>query len=136
MFKTAFEPGERVSKEFMKPTLTKQSFRDECDVNNVLRKYAKTGVMEHLNRYQGDYGDYSGVVDYQSCVQQVQRANDMFQSLPSKVRSKFANDPGKFLEFALDESNRDAMRELGLLKPEASVVAPSSSGDENGAVSS
>lgn len=136
MFKCAFDPATRVSKEFVKPSLTKQSFKDECDVNNVLRKYAKTGVMEHLNRFQGDYGDYTSVVDYHSCVMQVQRAEEMFMTLPSKVRSKFANDPGRFLDFALDASNKDAMRDLGLLKPVVSPDSPVSSDGSSGAVSS
>jgi hypothetical protein len=40
----------------------------------------------------------------------------MFMSLPAKIRSRFQNDPGAFLDFVQNPENRDEMIELGLAK--------------------
>ena len=38
----------------------------------------------------------------------------MFLDLPAKVRDRFKNDPGQFLEFATDPSNVDELVKMGL----------------------
>ena len=43
-------------------SMTKQSFADECDINNIMKRYIKDGVVNHLNTYQGNYGDFTGAV--------------------------------------------------------------------------
>ena len=34
-----------VTKTFSKPSRAKQSFKDECDINSIMAKWQKTGVM-------------------------------------------------------------------------------------------
>lgn len=38
-------------------SLTHQSFKDECDVNNIVRAYTQTGMINHLPRTEPQYGD-------------------------------------------------------------------------------
>ena len=102
---------------FSKPSLAKQSFRDECDINNILRKFNVTGQLP-VGSVQPQYGDFSGITDYQSALNAVMAAQDSFLQLPAKVRAKFDNDPALFLEFASDEANKDEMKALGLLRHE------------------
>jgi phage internal scaffolding protein len=112
---------------FSKPSLTKQSFRDECDINNILRQFNVTGELP-TGSVQPQYGDFSGITDYQSALNAVMAAQDSFLQLPAKVRAKFDNDPALFVEFASDEANRDEMKALGLLHEEtaqAVVTSPS-----------
>lgn len=112
---------------FSKPSLVKQSFRDECDINNILRKFNVTGQLP-VGSVQPQYGDFSGITDYQSALNAVMAAQDSFLQLPAKVRAKFANDPALFVEFASDEANKDEMKALGLLREEiaqAVVLSPS-----------
>jgi len=112
---------------FSKPSLTKQSFRDECDINNILRQFNVTGQLP-AGSVQPQYGDFSGITDYQSALNAVMAAQDSFLQLPAKVRAKFDNDPALFVEFASDEANRDEMKALGLLHEEtvqAVVTSPS-----------
>jgi len=112
---------------FTRPSRTKQSFRDECDINNILRKFNVTGQLP-VGSVQPQYGDFSGVTDYQSALNAVMAAQDSFLALPAKVRSRFANDPALFVEFASDEANKDEMRALGLIREEtakAVVLSPS-----------
>jgi len=110
---------------FSKPSLTKQSFRDECDINNILRKFNVTGELP-VGSFQPQYGDFSGITDYQSALNAVMAAQDSFLALPAKVRAKFDNDPALFVEFASDEANKDEMKALGLLSQETAQAVVSS----------
>ncbi len=112
---------------FIRPSRTQQSFRDECDINNILRQFNVTGQLP-AGSVQPQYGDFSGITDYQSALNAVMAAQDSFLQLPAKVRAKFDNDPALFVEFASQEANRDEMKALGLLHKEtaqAVVKSPS-----------
>lgn len=94
---------------------TKQAEAAACDINNIMAKYAKTGVLEHAKRYEGQYGDFTSVEDFHSNIQTIVQADEAFLSLPAKVRKRFDNDPANFLAFATDDANYDEMIEMGLL---------------------
>lgn len=113
----------RVSVGDLGESRTKQGFRDECDINVIMKRYERDGIVQHLNRYGGDYGNFVYVQDYQTSLNQVLEAREMFDSLPASVRSRFANDAGAFLRFATDEANRDELRRMGLLKAEQPAQA-------------
>lgn len=113
--------------KFTSPSLTKQSFKDECDINNIVSRFAKTGVLDHEVLVKPKFGDFLGVSDYQSALNQVIEAEEAFDNLPAKVRSRFKNQPVEFLEFCADEKNYHEMVELGLIEPSQSV-APKGSG--------
>jgi len=132
LIRKAYDPQMRVSFETTGESRTKQSEAQACDINHILRRYAKTGIVEHLNRYGGDYGDFTGVQDYQDSLNQVLAAREAFGSLPAKLRRRFENDPASFLAFVSDPANREEMMELGLLKP-ASTPAPAPAADDDGA---
>ena len=85
---------------------TKQSFKDECDVNLIIQKHTRMGTLSHLEQWGGEYGAYAGF-DYHEAQNQIANATSMFETLPAAVRSKFANDPGKFIDFVNDPENRD-----------------------------
>lgn len=101
---------------FTKPSRTKQADRDQCDINVIMAKYEQHRVVEHLNRFQGRYGDFTMAVDYQTALNSVMEAQSMFMSLPASVRLKFDNDAGRFLEFATDLRNQDELIKLGLAR--------------------
>lgn len=100
--------------------LTKQSFKDECDINNILKKYEKTGILEHRAKYEGQYADVTGTVDYQTALNTVRDAEAAFMSLPASIRTEFENDPHEFLEFAQNPENEEALIEMGLATPKRS----------------
>lgn len=110
---------------FTRPSRTQQSFRDECDINNILRNFNVTGQLP-VGSVQPQYGDFSGVTDYQSALNAVMAAQDSFLQLPAKLRARFDNDPALFVEFASDEANKDEMRALGLIREETAQAVVSS----------
>lgn len=99
------------------PSQVRQSDADACDINNIMKRYERDLIIDHVNRYQGQYADVTGMVDYHTAQNIVTRSLEAFMTLPASVRDQFNNDPGKFLEFADDPQNADAMREMGLAKP-------------------
>ena len=117
----------------------------DADINNIMKRYERTGLLDHVNQYQGDYGDYTNVpVDYHDALNFVRNSQEMFMTLPAAVRARFDNDPGAFLKFVEDPANADAMVEMGLAtkvtdrqgegasggSPEPSPETPSGGGQE------
>lgn len=117
-FKTAYDSSmPRVQFETTGPSLTRQASKAECDVNRIMDRFEKTGILEHRNTFQGSYGDYTDVPqDYHEAVNQVIEANEMFMTLPAKTRKRFGNDPAEFVDFVSDPDNKDEMARLGLTK--------------------
>lgn len=120
-----YRKHKRVQLKFSKPSRTKQAEADAADINKIMAKYQKTGILPHLNNRVPTYGDFSEVTDYQDALNTVMRAEAAFMALPSSVRAKFDNDPARFLDFTQDPANLDALREMGLAPPAPPVqVAP------------
>lgn len=109
-----FRKHERVQKVFKKPSRTLQSEAAACDINLIMKKYEKTGMITHVRKTSGFYGDVSEVTDYHSAANFVAVAHESFMSLPSSVRERFKNDPGEFLAFVEDPKNADELIEMGL----------------------
>lgn len=123
----ADENSDRSKLVFTRPSRTQQSFRDECDINHILKRFNVTGQLP-VGSVQPQYGDFSGITDYQSALNAVMAAQESFLQLPAKVRAKFDNDPARFVDFASNEANKDEMKALGLLSQEtvqAVVSSPS-----------
>ena len=95
--------------------LTEQHHKDEVDVNRIVARYNKTGVIDHLNDFEAKYADLTGY-DYQDAQNTIAAANSMFEGLPSDIRKKFDNDPVAFLQFTDDPKNAQAMIDLGLAR--------------------
>lgn len=114
-------------------SLAVQDARDEVDINTIVRRFGLTGQLPDEVRVP-QYGDFVGLDDYHSAMNAVADANESFDALPADLRSRFNNDPAVFVEFCLDERNRDEMTKLGLLKPvepapaEPAPVIPEPSG--------
>lgn len=93
---------------------TKQSFAPESNINLIIARYEKTGIADHLNHHQGNYGDFIAADDYHTSINRVREAEASFMTIPAGVRSKFDNDPAKFLAFVQDPENFDEMVTMGL----------------------
>lgn len=99
------------------PSLTRQEFAAECDINTLMSQYEKTGVINHFNSGEPQYVDFTEIPDLQNSLHVLADATAAFMSLPATVRRDFNNDPTQFLEFASDPKNLDKMREYGLAPP-------------------
>lgn len=99
-------------------TLTQQHFKDECDINNILRQFNVTGLLPE-STLSPRYGDFTGITDYHSALNQVIAAEDEFMRLPANIRSRFDNDPANLIDFLEKSENKDEAIKLGLInKPD------------------
>jgi len=105
---------------------TKQSFKAQCNVNTIVDKARRTGLVSHLNSKTPVYMDVTQVPDFQTAYAIVQEAQDAFDALDARVRRRFDNDPGKMVEFLSDVRNNAEAAELGLIKKvESNIDTPS-----------
>ncbi len=91
---------------------TKQHFTDDCDVNKILDKFSRTGILPESKPKM--YGDFSNVQDYVTAFAIVQNAHTQFGNLDADIRARFHNDPSEFLNFATNENNAEEMVKLVL----------------------
>lgn len=122
-FHSAYSTKDRHQLTFNGPGRTKQSFKAECDINNIMSRFRKTGVLDFTTRYQAQYADVTGV-DFVKAMQTVATAHSMFHAMPAHIRDYFENRPENFLTFVQNPANKEEARALGLLKPEAAAAAP------------
>lgn len=113
---TAFNRPPRLTLSFSGPGRTKQSFKDECDINIIMARYETSGVLEHMNRTEGRFLDTTQF-DYQDAMLLVAEANSIFQQMPARLRDQFDNDPAKLLEFVHDPKNLAESVAMGFIDP-------------------
>lgn len=106
--------------------LVEQSHKEDCDINRIMAKFSADDLAAHALEHGGEYGDFSGAVDFHTALNQVKAAQEMFMTLPSKLREQFNNDVGDFLSWEESATEEDK-REMGLLPP-VPVAPPSEAG--------
>lgn len=106
------------------PTLAKQEFAEECDINYIADRYGLTGELPQVLDLPR-FGDFTGIFDFMGAQNAVVKARQQFMTLPAKARARFDNDPQKLLTFLEDPENRDEAIALGLVaKPEPRPLDP------------
>lgn len=96
-------------------TLAQQHFKDEVDINRMVMTYAKTGLMNQSVAKPFEDLDFVGVTDYQSALNQVLAGQEAFNSLDSKLRNRFNNDPAEFLDW-FAQADHKQLDEAGLAR--------------------
>jgi len=114
-FRINYQASEGIGLEFdRKLGRTKQSMKDECDINQIMKKFEKTGILPDMIKTNPQYGDFSEPIEYRDSLELVRHAAEQFQALSAKVRARFNNDPEVFLDFATNPANAEEMVTLGL----------------------
>ena len=100
--------------------ITQQDFIEECDVNNVILRFAGTGELPpRTNRQEPTFGDVSETPsDLHQALLTVQAAEAAFDALPHEIRAMVNFDPQNLVD-AYDylEANRAA--EPDVTKPDS-----------------
>lgn len=100
-----------------KPSRTQQQFLEETNVNSIMEKYKKTGVITHTRRSGiPQYGDFTTYQDFKTQMNSVREAFEEFSQLPAFLRKKFANDPANLIDYLADENNHSEAVKLGLME--------------------
>ncbi len=117
-FKTIYNYKQEDGVKNNTPSLTQQQFKDECDINQIMDRYLRTGVLSDPldNRGTPKYGDYADLGNYMDHMNKVVEANEMFEALPASIRKRFNNNPGDLIDFVMNENNRVEAEMLGLIE--------------------
>lgn len=89
---------------------TQQCHKDQCDINKIMARFAVTGTISHVNKYQGMYADFSDF-DFLEQQQRLDAGRDVFAALPAEVRREFKEDPQAFFDFVNDPDNQEDLLE-------------------------
>jgi len=103
------------------PSMALQSELEATDINVILKRFGITGQLPTSVRAP-QYGDFTGVSDYQSALDAISMAETAFLELPAHVRERFGNNPQTFVDFCSDEANRAEAERIGLVMPKAEVI--------------
>jgi len=96
---------------------TKQADAKDCDLNVIMSRYEKTGLLPQMILDNPQYGDFSEAPQFQEALNIVMKAEEQFLALDAKTRMRFNNSPAEFLAFVTNEDNRDEIIDMGLAKP-------------------
>lgn len=90
---------------------TEQQHVKACDINTIMAKYQKTGVIDHVNKYAARYGDIEPITffDAQNIVAD---AKTQFEELPAYIRDQFENDVGQYLELMTTDEGVDQLKKM------------------------
>lgn len=100
---------------FDEDTITQQQFADDCDINLIVKKFLKTGILPD-SKVQPMYADVSEIKTFADYMNMIKIAEESFNSLPSEVRDRFANDPVNLVEFVEDPANVQECLRMGLME--------------------
>lgn len=134
------KPRQRLQQDFSGESRTKQSMAAATDINRMVERYQRSGVIPPVSIETPLYGDFSDVPTYLDALNAVREAEANFMRLPAKIRARVENDPVRFMEFVTDPENADELVELGLATRDevdsvhgTAVPSPPSGGRTQGA---
>jgi len=116
-------------------SLTKQEFKDDADINVIVRRFAVTGQLPQ-GVVAPVYQDFEGVFDFQSAMNILAGAESAFMAMPADVRYRFHNSPQEFVAFCSDDANRAEAERLGLVFRRSEGDAPAAPVPPSGGVPS
>jgi phage internal scaffolding protein len=120
---TFYRPHNRVTTPVGEHSMTEQIHKNSCDINQILKQYQLTGIINHIQKQNPQYLDLPSTSDYQQSMNLILQSQEAFASLPSVVRDHFANDPRRLLAALTDPAQAEKLREWGILKPLPSTPA-------------
>ena len=115
--RSTYSPRERCYTDVSGESIVQQSHKDACDIRNILKDYDKTGLIRHVNQAMAHFGDFTEVQEYAEALRTVKYADELFMTIPAKIRAFFQNDPNYFVEFCTNPENREQLVQLGLAEP-------------------
>lgn len=124
-FHTILDHADPISPHGSDVSATDPQYLKDCDINTILRNYKITGNLP-VRSVNPNFGDFTGLTDFDSLFNKVEEAKSRFFDLPSELRDRFGNDPRAYCRFVLDDSNREECYRLGLrvrpVEPEPTTV--------------
>lgn len=122
--------GKDISMLFSAPAsgvgVTQQQFKEECDINTIVKRFGITGELPQHQRHPLPDDTTYGHTEYRELLDHVIKVQRAFNDMDVNVRNRFANDPAKLLDFVDDPKNQEEAVRLGIAvaKPAPPPPAP------------
>lgn len=126
-FYTKYDPPFSPAFETTGITRTKQSHKDECDINKIVKSYERAGMSPFKIPTIDMEGTpvEIGPLDYHQAMQIMVESQERFNELASPIRKRFQHDPSQLLAFLQEPANREEAVKLGIInKPPVEMVEP------------
>lgn len=104
---------------------TQQQFKDDCDMNRIVKNASRGIAPRFLNPNMPQYGDFSETKDLMSAYSTIRDAEEAFMNLPSGLRLELGNDPAR-----LSELTQDQLERYNLVKPTLQPADPVPTGGQ------
>ncbi len=98
----SFDPAER---------RTEQHHAKSVNINTIMARYHKTGVIDHVNKHGANYGDVTGM-DFHTAQNLVATQKTVFAELPAYARDHFQNDVQKYLTLVATPEGAEALQDI------------------------
>lgn len=108
-----------------------QSDKDSCDINKIIERFNRTGLLPDLKQREAFYADIRELQTadaYQRSLDAVINANSAFNALPANIRAMFGNDPAAFVDAMDKKQFTKEMADAGLIEIVKPVIDPTNSG--------
>ena len=92
---------------------TQQHFERETNINSIVNRYQKTGVLPTALIREVQFGEVGP--DLVQSLNKIKEAKEQFMQLPAKIRDQFENNPDHFLRFLADPHNFEKAKSLGIV---------------------
>lgn len=132
-FRTPYDgKSKRIQIDFSKDkgkTIQEQSAA--TDINNILARFNRTGIIDHVQKNEPYYGEF-GEFDFHHNQNMITKITESFMELPAKTRREFDDDPANFAEFISQQKNVDDMKDgiIGNEEPEIPEKPSATKADE------
>lgn len=92
-------------------SLTEQHHAKACDINSILARYKQTGVIEHIAKWEPQFGDVSDL-DFKRSMDTVAAVKSEFEELPAFARAHYDGDPTNYLHAVSTPEGLEELRNL------------------------
>lgn len=94
--------------------LTDQSFKNDADINVIVERFNKTGILPTIER-KSYFADVTEIPTLEQAFDIVDKAREQFGKLPAEVRRKMGDNPANLENFINDEDNAEFLKKHGVL---------------------
>lgn len=120
------------------PSLAQQNGKDEADINTIVSRFLKTGVLPQVPM-PPSYQDFDEVFDFQTALNLINAGKHSFMGMPAEVRDAFNNNPELFVNTVdqwiqetdpkTREKNLEVLRAMNLAVPAGPIADKTTLGD-------
>lgn len=100
-----------------KPSLTDESFKQECDIDFIISNFVQRGIEPPTT--QAQYGKQFTSDDFVKALDTVTECKSMYECLPASEKERFNNSVTNFLDFIGDPKNLRVSYEKGYIDPQS-----------------